>query len=70
MNGAGLFGEIIWKGGKGMRKLVLLLLSLGEDYTFGMTVVNRVGVEGDIVEGTIHIPLPKPEAPQSFEVEV
>jgi len=44
--------------------------TLGEDYIFGMTAVNREGVESDIVESTVHIPLPKPEAVQNFNVEV
>jgi len=41
---------------------------LGEDYTFGMTAVNREGTESDIVEYTIHILLPKPQPPQNFEI--
>jgi len=44
--------------------------ALGQDYTFGMTAVNKEGTESDIVESTIHISLPKPKAPQNFEVEV
>ncbi|MCD6125060.1 hypothetical protein J7J62_07825 [bacterium] len=44
--------------------------ALGKDYIFGMTAVNREGTESDIVQCTVHIPLPKPEAVQNFKVEV
>jgi len=43
---------------------------LGQDYTFGMTAVNREGVESDMAECTTHVPLPKPEMPLNFNVEV
>jgi len=44
--------------------------ALGEDYTFGMSAVNREGTESDMVQCTAHVPLPKPEAIQNFNVEV
>jgi len=44
--------------------------ALGHDYTFGMTAVNSEGAESDMAECTTHVPLPKPEIPLNFNVEV
>jgi len=44
--------------------------ALGHDYVFGMTAVNSEGIESDMAECTTHVPLPKPEAVQNFNVEV
>ncbi len=44
--------------------------TLGEDYTFGLTAVNREGTESDIVESSVHVSLPKPDTPQNFIIEI
>ena len=44
--------------------------TLGKNYTFGMTAVNREGTESDMAECTVHILLSKPWAIQNFNVEV
>jgi len=41
---------------------------LGKDYIFGLSAVNDEGVESDIVESVVHVPLPPPEIPQNFKV--
>jgi len=43
---------------------------LGEDYTFGLTAINREGTESDVVESSVHVPLPKPDSPRNFTIEI
>ncbi|RLF97464.1 hypothetical protein DRN58_08795 [Thermococci archaeon] len=45
-------------------------VELGTDYTFALVAVNTEGTESDKAECTIHIPLPKPDTPESFSVEL